>query len=233
MTTLGVRTDGVNLPRLGVAPRLVGWREERSVPDPLSLAVELVNTLDQLVTPPDRLTDLEVARHLVRTRGWPGLAGSLPDTALPEVVALRERLRAVFATADLAAVTDLLNALLDGAQARLVPAGGEEPAVELRATSAAGGVTGITVLLADALARHVARYGVVRLGVCEGAPCACVFVDRTKAVRQRYCSSLCSDRVAAAAYRRRRAGAAAPRSEHAAAGRDARAAGPSARTIGS
>jgi predicted RNA-binding Zn ribbon-like protein len=205
------------------------------VPDALSLAVELVNTLDQLASPPDRLTDLGVARHLVRTRGWPELAASLPAAALPEVVALRERLRAVFATPDLPDATDRLNALLNGAQVRLVPAGGDEAAVELRATSDAGGVTGVTVLLADALARHVARYGVARLGVCEGAPCACVYVDRTKAVRQRYCSSLCSDRVAAAAYRRRRAGvAAAPRAGagHAGGHRDSRAAGGPGRTNG-
>jgi predicted RNA-binding Zn ribbon-like protein len=205
------------------------------VPDPLSLAVEFVNTLDQLATPPDRLTDVDVARYLVRTRGWPELAGSLRDAALPDVVALRERLRAVFATSDLPDATERLNALLDGARARLVPAGGDEPAVELRATSDAGGVTGVTVLLADALARHVARHGIARLGVCEGAPCACVYVDRTKAVRQRYCSSLCSDRVAAAAYRRRRAGVAAapPAGAGLPAGhRDSRAAGGSARTIG-
>jgi predicted RNA-binding Zn ribbon-like protein len=208
------------------------------VPDPLSLAVELVNTLDQLATPPERLTDVDVARHLVRTRGWPELAGSLPTGALPEVVALRERLRAVFA-ADLPAAIDLLNGMLAGAEARLVPVGGDEPAVELRASSGAGGVTGVTVLLADALARHVARYGAARLGVCEGAPCTCVYVDRTKAVRQRYCSSLCSDRVAAAAYRRRRAGTAATHRSGRPAGQPAgqpaghRSADPSARTIGS
>jgi predicted RNA-binding Zn ribbon-like protein len=210
------------------------WEEPGSVPDPLSLSVELVNTLDQLANPPDRLTDVGVARHLIRTRGWPDLAASLPDAALPEVVALRERLRGVFATTDLPDATDRLNALLDGARPRLVPAGGDEPAVELRATSDAGGVSGVTVLLADALARHVARYGVARLGVCEGAPCACVYVDRTKAVRQRYCSSLCSDRVAAAAYRRRRAGGAVASrgAGHRAGHRDSRAAGGSARTIG-
>jgi predicted RNA-binding Zn ribbon-like protein len=104
----------------------------------------------------------------------------------------------------------LVNGLLAeaGAVARLLPGG---PAgVDLHAVGPPVGVTGLQALLTDALARHVARHGVVRLGVCSGSPCECVFVDRTKAVRQRYCCGLCSDRVAAAAYRRRRAGSAPP-----------------------
>jgi len=60
------------------------------------------------------------------------------------------------------------------------------------------------VVLADALARALAEGGAERLRTCVGDPCRCVYVDRTRAGRQRYCCELCNDRMASAAYRRRR-----------------------------
>lgn len=179
------------------------------MPDALPLVVDLVNTVDRLATPVDRLSTVEPVVDRLRTGGWPDLAGSLYPGDLPAVVELRERLRAVF-SAESPQAAVLLNGLLAGAGAvaRLVPGG---PAgVDLRAVGPPVGVAGLQALVADALARHVARHGVSRLGVCRGSPCECVFVDRTKAVRQRYCCGLCSDRVAAAAYRRRRSAPAPP-----------------------
>ena len=43
-----------------------------------------------------------------------------------------------------------------------------------------------------------------RFGICAGAPCCCVFVDRSKNRSRRFCSDLCADRVAQAAHRARR-----------------------------
>jgi len=43
-----------------------------------------------------------------------------------------------------------------------------------------------------------------RFGICDAAPCCCVYVDRSKNRRRRYCSQLCTDRAAQAAYRSRR-----------------------------
>jgi len=43
-----------------------------------------------------------------------------------------------------------------------------------------------------------------RFGLCAGAPCCCVFVDRSKNRSRRFCSDLCADRVAQALHRRRR-----------------------------
>jgi predicted RNA-binding Zn ribbon-like protein len=43
-----------------------------------------------------------------------------------------------------------------------------------------------------------------RFGTCAGAPCCCVFVDRSKNRSRRFCSELCADRVAQALYRERR-----------------------------
>jgi predicted RNA-binding Zn ribbon-like protein len=61
------------------------------------------------------------------------------------------------------------------------------------------------VAIADALAHTLEVGGLERLGACAGSPCHCVYIDRTRAGRQRYCCELCNDRMAAAAYRRRNA----------------------------
>jgi predicted RNA-binding Zn ribbon-like protein len=59
------------------------------------------------------------------------------------------------------------------------------------------------VLCADALARAVAVGGTQRVGTCAAPPCRCVYIDRTRAARQRYCCDVCNDRAAATAYRAR------------------------------
>jgi predicted RNA-binding Zn ribbon-like protein len=58
-------------------------------------------------------------------------------------------------------------------------------------------------VLADALAQVLTEGGADRLRTCVADPCRCVYVDRTRAGRQRYCCELCNDRMASAAYRRR------------------------------
>jgi len=58
--------------------------------------------------------------------------------------------------------------------------------------------------VADALAQAMAAGGPGRFGTCLADPCRCVYVDRTRSGRQRYCCELCNDRIAAAAYRSRR-----------------------------
>jgi predicted RNA-binding Zn ribbon-like protein len=68
--------------------------------------------------------------------------------------------------------------------------------------SGAIGLPALAARLPAALAAHVARHGLTRLGSCAAHPCACVYVDRTRAGRRRYCCDLCNDR-AAAAYRNR------------------------------
>jgi hypothetical protein len=75
--------------------------------------------------------------------------------------------------------------------------------VRLAATGGAGPVGRLAVLAADALARAMTAGSGDRLRTCVGDPCRCVYVDRTKANRQRYCCELCNDRMASAAYRRR------------------------------
>jgi predicted RNA-binding Zn ribbon-like protein len=85
--------------------------------------------------------------------------------------------------------------LVDGTRRpRLAATGGRDP------------VSRLAVILADALAHALAAGGPERLGTCAADPCQCAYVDRTRGGRQRYCCELCNDRMAAAAYRRRRSG---------------------------
>jgi predicted RNA-binding Zn ribbon-like protein len=57
-----------------------------------------------------------------------------------------------------------------------------------------------------AAAGQVIRHGTARMGVCQAAPCNCVYIDRSRARTRRYCCDQCNDRAAIAAYRRRQAG---------------------------
>ena len=70
-------------------------------------------------------------------------------------------------------------------------------------------VAELAAIAVDALAQAMAVGGPGRFGTCAGNPCKCAYVDRTRAGRQRFCCQLCNDRMAAAAYRSRRAGASA------------------------
>ena len=56
-----------------------------------------------------------------------------------------------------------------------------------------------------ALAAHLVRHGIARLGTCQAAPCNCVYVDHSRARTRRYCCDQCNDRAAATACRRRKA----------------------------
>jgi len=92
------------------------------------------------------------------------------------------------------------------AAALLVERGYDVVGVTLRLTKwddATDGVARFAIACADALARALAEGGAERLRTCLGDPCRCVYVDRTRANRRRYCCDLCNDRMASAAYRRR------------------------------
>jgi predicted RNA-binding Zn ribbon-like protein len=175
----------------------------------LRLAVDFCNTYDLLNDPPDRLS-VRAARQLAARHGFGRLARDLPgDEQAADLAALRavrQRLYQVFsagsADAKAAAVNELLTA--QSAVARIVPA--PEGGLRLGATGGRGAVGRYAVALANALARVLADGGEDRLRTCVADPCRCVYVDRTRAGRQRYCCELCNDRVASAAYRRRATG---------------------------
>jgi predicted RNA-binding Zn ribbon-like protein len=165
----------------------------------LDLAVVLLNTLDLLEDPADRLQDLAWWRDALRQLGHPGLAAAQRRAQLPRLRELRETLRAVFECDEDADAAALLNpALVEaGAVVQLGPEG-----LGVTATARDGG---LAARLLAAVAAHVASHGVARLGSCHSDPCRCAYVDRTRAGTRRYCCSVCNDRAAARAYRRRRA----------------------------
>jgi predicted RNA-binding Zn ribbon-like protein len=171
-----------------------------SVPatDPwLGFVLDFCNTYDLLEDPPDRLTIPLVSRLATHNE----LAAlDLVETDLEPVRAVRDQLYRVFAEADAQTQYGVLNRLFDqyGATPRLV----EGP--RLAATGGADPVARLAVSAADALARAIAGGSAGRLRTCAGDPCRCVYVDRTKANRRRYCCELCNDRMASAAYRSRK-----------------------------
>jgi predicted RNA-binding Zn ribbon-like protein len=164
----------------------------------LALAIDLCNTYDLLETPPDTLR-LELLRRLAKRADRLELVEGLRDADLPALRELRAGLYQAFAATGPAGKADALNGVLRHASAqariiggRLQSVGGPDPLDRLAAA------------LAGALAQAMADGDPGRLRLCAADPCRCVYVDRTRANRQRYCCDLCNDRMAAAAYRRRR-----------------------------
>lgn len=182
----------------------------------LVLAIAFVNTYDLLESPPDILT-MGRAVAITRAHGHPRLADRL--AAIPRVQAdgpldrmrtIRGQLYRIFAAEDADATVDALNAALDSQPVRPRIAAGPDGTLRLAAALAdpdPDPVTELAAVATDALARAMAVGGPDRFGTCAGDPCRCVYVDRTRAGRQRFCCQLCNDRMAAAAYRSRRAGA--------------------------
>ena len=110
-----------------------------------------------------------------------------------------------FESTDVASVADILNPLMSDAAAipLLVTVDGEPPSAHLEVGVGAHGLAWLQARLPVALAQHVDRYGVARLGTCDADPCHCAFVDRTRGGTRRYCCVWCNDRSAARAYRLR------------------------------
>jgi predicted RNA-binding Zn ribbon-like protein len=168
----------------------------------LALAVAVLNTYDALESPPDFLS-VERVRRLATRYGFGALGEALEDGDLERLRALRERLRPVFADASADGKVAALDAVL-AAEATGAGLDRDGSTVRLRARGGRDAVGRLGVLLADALAHALCVGGPARFGTCVADPCRCVYVDRTRGGRQRYCCELCNDRVAAAAYRRRR-----------------------------
>ena len=164
----------------------------------LDLAVLLLNTHDLLEEPADRLADLTWWCDALRSVGHDDLAAAQRPADLPWLRGLRATLRTVFEADDDAAAVSVLNAALLEARA-VVQVGPRGLGV---AGLGKGGDLAARLLVA--VATQVAERGVGRLGVCASDPCRCAYVDRTRASSRRYCCTVCNDRSAARAYRRRR-----------------------------
>jgi predicted RNA-binding Zn ribbon-like protein len=181
------------------------WLEQRQgePASDLDLVVLLVNSLDQLEDPPDRLTDLTWFRSVVADAGRDDIAGSLRPRDLAGLRALRESLRAVFETTSAEEAARLLNPMLLEVSAvpELVAASG---GLQLQVAPGKRGLAALQARLPAALAGQIAHRGLGRLGTCAARPCQCAFVDRTRAETRRFCCSACNDRAAAQLYRQRK-----------------------------
>jgi predicted RNA-binding Zn ribbon-like protein len=169
----------------------------------LDLVVLLVNSLDLLENPSDRLTDLAWFREVTAEVGRDDIAGALSAGNLAGLRKLRESLRAVFKATSPDEAASVLNPMLLRASAvpqLVVSAGG----VRLLAAHDKRGLAALTARLPVALAEHVAHRGIGRLGTCAALPCQCAFIDHTRAQTRRYCCTACNDRAAARLYRQRK-----------------------------
>jgi len=178
----------------------------------LQLALAFLNTHDLLEDPPDLLNIGRLQRMGTRL-GCTPLIESLSEADLPELRRLRGQLYRVFAGETPQEKVSALNNVLAtlAAHASIEASGSESPGsaayrVAITGPADTDPVRAFGLSIGDAIAHALVAGGPDRLGVCAGTPCRCVFVDRTRAVRQRYCCELCNDRVAAAAYRARATG---------------------------
>jgi predicted RNA-binding Zn ribbon-like protein len=187
-------------------------RGARSATD-LDLAVLLVNTLDLLEEPPDRLTNVDWIMSALAQVGHESIAADLTPADLPRLRGLRRALRSAFEASNAARAAEIINPRLEAARAVFMlvveEAGSREgppERVRFDVGVASTGMEALEARLPAAVAMHIARHGVDRLGTCGSDPCRCAFVDRTRAGTRRYCCSWCNDRAAARAYRKRQRG---------------------------
>ena len=169
----------------------------------LDLAVLLVNTVDLLEDPPDRLCDVSWLVSALQQVGHGDVAAGLTDDDLPRLRALRDVLRTAFEASDAATVAAALNGQLLASDAVFVLTPGDGSSLRFEVGPGRTGYDALAARLPAALAQHIAEHGVRRLGTCHSDPCRCAFVDRTRAATRRYCCSYCNDRWAARQYRRR------------------------------
>ena len=169
--------------------------------DPVKLAVDVINTWDELEPEPEQLRDVEILRRFLARRGFEAEAPRAGGRELGEVRALRDRLRAAFDVSDEETAVVFLN--------RILGESGAVPQLERDGRGWRFRYVGplldvLSATTASSLLEAIRVDGWERFGRCAGSPCCCVFVDRSRNRSRRYCSSLCADRVAAAAYRSRR-----------------------------
>ena len=169
--------------------------------DPVAFAVDLMNTWDELERPAERLRDTATLKRFLERRGLRAEARKGTSRDLGRVRFVRDALRESFTARDEEAAVRQLNRVIERSRARpqLVRAG------EAWQVRWVGGVVDVVASTAAmSLLEAIRDDGWERFGICAGAPCCCVFVDRSKNRSRRFCSQLCADRVAQALHRQRR-----------------------------
>ena len=168
--------------------------------DDLALAVDLANTWETLDPPSERLADVDTLRYVLVHHGREAAAAAATVADVAVVRRLRDSLRATFFAVNEDEAVAHLNRLLDGIPAPRLLRDGDGWRFGWDETSPFFLAGTATVALLDA----IGHYGFGRVGVCAGAPCTGVYVDRSRNASRRYCCWLCADRVTQAAARARR-----------------------------
>jgi predicted RNA-binding Zn ribbon-like protein len=168
--------------------------------DPVRLAVDLVNTWDTLEPQPELLRDAASFKRFLVRRGF---RASVRPTGrdVAAARALRDSLRTAFTALDEEAAVRELNGVLrkSAAKPQFVRDDGD-----WRVKWSGRLTDTIASAAAMSLLEAIRADGWERFGICAGAPCCCVFVDRSKNKSRRFCSGPCADRVAQALHRQRR-----------------------------
>jgi len=173
---------------------------------PVQIAVDLVNTLDEITHEDHLASPSDVAAFLeTHDEGeWCRPGWKAAERDLHEVRALRASLREVFEADDESGAAVAINTILGdvGAVPRLSVHAGADPHMHFEPQEAAparwlGAVTamGLSVALIEG--------GFERFGICGSATCADVFVDTSRNRSRRHCSDTCTTRENVAAYRAR------------------------------
>lgn len=156
-------------------------------PLPVAVVVDLVN----------EYADATRAAAGESEEPYPPVPG-VESTATSRLVTLANELHPIFA--EPVAAPEQLNRLLDryGLRQRLDRSGRLVWISRRRAGLAAS----CTVALVDALG----RYGLSRVGCCDGDRCVDVYLDTSPSQARRYCSERCQTRARVARWRQRQAG---------------------------
>jgi predicted RNA-binding Zn ribbon-like protein len=167
--------------------------------DSVQLAVDLVNTEDELHPGRERLTDVAAFRAFLAGHGGEEAAAAVTGRDLRAAWRLREKLRAAWeARTEERAVATLNDVVAD---AHAVPRLVKDWAGRWRFRY--GTASWLAAETSMALLEELRVGGFGRFGICAAAPCRCVFVDRSRNQGRRYCSTLCANRAAQASYRAR------------------------------
>jgi predicted RNA-binding Zn ribbon-like protein len=169
----------------------------------VALAIDLLNSWDELDDPPELLSERWLRRYLE----FHGVPAVVDEGDAATARDLRERLRRGFDAATEEEAVEALNGILRdyGRPPQLERADG---GWRFRYGPGEGvGVEAVAAPAALGLLETIRDQGLSRFGRCVAAPCRCVFVDRSRNRSRRYCCELCADRAnQASARRRRRAG---------------------------
>jgi predicted RNA-binding Zn ribbon-like protein len=170
----------------------------------VALAVDLLNSWDELEPDPELLSPRYLRRYL-EFHGYEAAAAAVDDASVAPARALRERLRQAFdATSEEKAVATLNTLLAEhGRPPQLERAGARGWRFRYGPDEQAG-IEFLAAPTALGLLETIREHGLSRFGRCDAHPCRCVYVDRSRNRSRRYCCDLCADRANQQAARRRR-----------------------------